>query len=102
MVPEDGIYVADTASLIYSLKDVYPFDLLLQGGVQTTLAERRQFPLSLRKLIAEHEFIPPFKFTNTPPVQVSGANRELVDLLNVFAPPPDCQTPKVSCSSLVR
>ena len=95
----EGINLVDTASLIHSLKGTYPFDLFPQGGVHWNDVGGA---LGVSAVVAEinrlagHEIIPPFKFTYTMSGAGHGADRELVDLLNVFFPPLGYQTPKVS------
>ncbi len=96
---DSGIHVVDTASLIHSLKGTYPFDLFPQGGVHwNDVGGARAVSALIEEInhLAGHEIIPPFKFTYTLSVPTSGADRELVDLLNVFFPPLGYQTPKVS------
>jgi alginate O-acetyltransferase complex protein AlgJ len=94
-----GIHVVDTASLIHSLKGTYPFDLFPQGGVHWNDVGGARAVSAIVEAInrqAGREIIPPFKFTYTMSGVTSGADRELVDLLNVFFPPLGYQTPKVS------
>jgi alginate O-acetyltransferase complex protein AlgJ len=96
---QGGIHVVDTASLIHSLKGNYPFDLFPQGGVHwNDVGGARAVSALVDEInrLAGREIIPPFKFTYTLSVPASGADRELVDLLNVFFPPLGYQTPKVS------
>jgi alginate O-acetyltransferase complex protein AlgJ len=95
----EGINIVDTASLIHSLKGAYPFDLFPQGGVHWNdvggaLAVSAVVDEINR--LAGHDIIPPFTFTYTMSGAGNGADRELVDLLNVFFPPLGYQTPKVS------
>jgi alginate O-acetyltransferase complex protein AlgJ len=93
-----GINVVDTASLIHSLKGSYPFDLFPQGGVHwNDVGGARAVSAIVEDInrLAGHEIIPPFKFTYTLS-GARGADRELVDLLNVFFPPLGYPTPKVS------
>jgi len=94
-----GIHVVDTASLIHALKGKYPFDLFPQGGVHWNDvggAVAVSAVVDEINRLAGHELIPPFKFTYTMSQPAKGADRELVDLLNVFFPPLGYQTPKVS------
>jgi alginate O-acetyltransferase complex protein AlgJ len=94
-----GIHVVDTASLIHSLKGSYPFDLFPQGGVHWNDVAGARAVSAIVDAInqqAGREMIPPFKFTYALSGVASGADRELVDLLNVFFPPLGYQTPKVS------
>ncbi len=94
-----GIHVVDTASLIHSLKGSYPFDLFPQGGVHWNDVGGARAVTAIVEAInqqAGREIIPPFKFTYTLSGVTGGADRELVDLLNVFFPPLGYQTPKVS------
>ena len=96
---QGGIHVVDTASLIHSLKGTYPFDLFPQGGVHWNDVGGARAVSAIVEAInrqAGREIIPPFKFTYTMSVPARGADRELVDLLNVFFPPLGYQTPKVS------
>ena len=94
-----GINIVDTASLIHSLKGKYPFDLFPQGGVHWNDVGGA---ISVSAVVDEinrlagRDIIPPFKFTYTMSGAGKGADRELVDLLNVFFPPLGYQTPKVS------
>ena len=93
-----GINVVDTASLIHSLKGTYPFDLFPQGGVHwNDVGGARAVSAIVEDInrLAGHEIVPPFKFTYTLS-GARGADRELVDLLNVFFPPLGYPTPKVS------
>jgi hypothetical protein len=93
-----GIHVVDTASLIHSLKGTYPFDLFPQGGVHWNDVGGARAVSAIVEDInrqAGHQIIPPFKFTYTLS-GAHGADRELVDLLNVFFPPLGYPTPKVS------
>ena len=94
-----GINVVDTASLIHSLKDTYPFDLFPQGGVHWNDvggAVAVSAVVDEINRLAGHEIIPPFKFTYAMSKPAKGADGELADLLNVFFPPLGYQTPKVS------
>ena len=94
-----GINVVDTASLIHSLKGKYPFDLFPQGGVHWNDvggAVAVSAVVDEVNRLAGRELIPPFTFTYTMSQPAKGADRELVDLLNVFFPPLGYQTPKVS------
>jgi alginate O-acetyltransferase complex protein AlgJ len=94
-----GIHVVDTASLIHSLKGSYPFDLFPQGGVHwNDVGGARAVSVIVDAINqqAGREIIPPFKFTYALSGVAGGADRELVDLLNVFFPPLGYQTPKVS------
>jgi len=99
-----GIDVVDTASLIHSLKGSYPFDLFPQGGVHWNDVGGAR---AVSAIVAEinrqagRELVPPFTFTYTLSGVTSGADRELVDLLNVFFPPLGYQTPKVKFSTPV-
>jgi alginate O-acetyltransferase complex protein AlgJ len=95
----EGINVVDTASLIHGLKGKYSFDLFPQGGVHWNDvggAVAVSAVVDEINHLAGHELIPPFKFTYTMSGAGRGADRELVDLLNVFFPPLGYQTPKVS------
>lgn len=95
----EGIHVIDTASLIHSLKGTYPFDLFPQGGVHwNDVGGALAVSAVVEEInrLAGHEIIPPFKFTYTMSKPAKGADRELVDLLNVFFPPLGYQTPKVN------
>jgi hypothetical protein len=94
-----GIHVVDTASLIHSLKGTYPFDLFPQGGVHWNDVGGARAVSTIVEAInrqAGREIIPPYKFTYTLSGVTGGADRELIDLLNVFFPPLGYQTPKVS------
>lgn len=94
-----GIHVVDTASLIHALKGSYPFDLFPQGGVHWNDVGGAHAVTAIVEAInqqAGREIIPPFKFTYTLSGVTASADRELVDLLNVFFPPLGYQTPKVS------
>lgn len=92
-----GINVLDTASLIHSLKGAYEFDLFPQGGVHWNDVGGAR---AVSAIVAEinrqagRELVPPFTFTYTLS-SARGADRELVDLLNVFFPPLGYLTPKV-------
>jgi alginate O-acetyltransferase complex protein AlgJ len=96
-----GINVLDTASLIHSLKGRYEVDLFPQGGVHWNDIGGAQ---AVSALVAEinrqggHQIVPPFTFTYVLSGVTSGADRELVDLLNVFFPPLGYLTPKVKFS----
>jgi alginate O-acetyltransferase complex protein AlgJ len=93
-----GIDVVDTASLIHSLKGHYEFDLFPQGGVHwNDVGGARAVSAIVEEINrqAGREIVPPFTFTYTLSGVSHGADRELVDLLNVFFPPLGYQTPKV-------
>jgi alginate O-acetyltransferase complex protein AlgJ len=99
---QGAINIVDTASLIHSLKGAYEFDLFPQGGVHwNDVGGARAVSAIVEEINrqAGHEIIPPFKFSYTLSGVTSGADRELVDLLNVFFPPLGYQTPKVSFST---
>jgi alginate O-acetyltransferase complex protein AlgJ len=93
-----GINVLDTATLIHSLKGRYEVELFPQGGVHWNDIGGA---LAVSALVDEinrqagGEIVPPFTFTYTLSSVSSGADRELVDLLNVFFPPLGYLTPKV-------
>ena len=96
---QGGIHVVDTASLIHSLKGSYPFDLFPQGGVHwNDVGGARAVSVIVDAVNqqAGREIIPPYQFTYALSGVAGGADRELVDLLNVFFPPLGYQTPKVS------
>ena len=96
-----GIAVVDTASLIHSLKGAYPFDLFPQGGVHWNDVGGARAVAAIVEEInrqAGRELVPPYSFSYTLSGVTSGADRELVDLLNVFFPPLGYQTPKVKFS----
>lgn len=92
-----GINVLDTATLIHSLKGKYDFDLFPQGGVHwNDVGGARAVSAIVDELNrqAGRPIIPSFTFTWTLS-SAAGADRELVDLLNVFFPPLAYMTPKV-------
>ena len=92
-----GINVVDTATLIHSLKGAYDFDLFPQGGVHwNDVGGARAVSVIVDEINrqAGREIVPTFSFTYTLSSAV-GADRELVDLLNVFFPPLAYLTPKV-------
>lgn len=92
-----GINVLDTATLIHSLKGAYDFDLFPQGGVHWNDVGGARAVSALVDEInrqAGREIVPSFTFTYTLS-SAAGADRELVDLLNVFFPPLAYLTPKV-------
>jgi alginate O-acetyltransferase complex protein AlgJ len=92
-----GINVLDTATLIHSLKGQYDFDLFPQGGVHWNDVGGARAVSALVDEIdrqAGREIVPSFTFTYTLS-SAAGADRELVDLLNVFFPPLAYLTPKV-------
>src|ERR1700736_1949731 len=96
-----GIEVVYTASLIHSLKGRYEVDLFPQGGVHWNDIGGAQAVSAVVEEInrqAGREIVPPFTFTYTLSGVTHGADRELVDLLNVFFPPLGYQTPKVKFS----
>jgi alginate O-acetyltransferase complex protein AlgJ len=96
-----GIDVVDTASLIHSLKGRYEVELFPQGGVHWNDIGGAQAVSAVVEEInrqAGREIVPPFTFTYTLSGVTHGADRELVDLLNVFFPPLGYQTPKVKFS----
>jgi len=101
---QGGINLVDTASLIHSLKRTYEFDLFPEGGVHwNDVGGARAVSAIVEEinLLAGHEIVPPFRFNYTLSRVTSGADRELVDLLNVFFPPLGYLTPKVSFSPSV-
>ena len=92
-----GINVLDTATLIHALKGQYDFDLFPQGGVHWNDVGGARVVSALVDEInrqAGRETVPSFTFTYTLS-SAAGADRELVDLLNVFFPPLAYLTPKV-------
>jgi alginate O-acetyltransferase complex protein AlgJ len=96
---QSGINVVDTASLIHSVRGKYPFDLFPQGGVHwNDVGGALAVSAVVEEInrLAGREIVPPFKFTYALSSPAGGADRELVDLLNVFFPPLGYQTPKVS------
>jgi alginate O-acetyltransferase complex protein AlgJ len=98
---QGGINVVDTAGLIHSLKGSYEFDLFPQGGVHWNDVGGARAVAAIVDEInrqAGREIVPPFKFNYTLSGVAGGADRELVDLLNVFFPPLGYQTPKVQFS----
>jgi hypothetical protein len=101
MLKQAGINVVDTASLIHSLKGSYEVDLFPQGGVHwNDIGGARAVSAIVEEINrqAGHEIVPPFRFSYTLSGVTVGADRELVDLLNVFFPPLGYQTPKVQFS----
>ncbi|MBR1124208.1 alginate O-acetyltransferase [Bradyrhizobium lablabi] len=92
-----GINVLDTATLIHSLKGKYDFDLFPQGGVHWNDVGGA---LAVSAIVDElnrqagREIVPSFTFT-WKLSSAAGADRELIDLLNVFFPPLAYLTPKV-------
>jgi hypothetical protein len=98
MLKQGGISVVDTASLIHSLKGSYEVDLFPQGGVHwNDIGGARAVSAIVEEINrqAGREIVPPFGFSYTLSGVTVGADRELVDLLNVFFPPLGYQTPKV-------
>jgi alginate O-acetyltransferase complex protein AlgJ len=98
ILKQAGINVVDTASLIHSLKGSYEVGLFPEGGVHwNDIGGTRAVSAIIEEINrqAGYEIIPPFKFTYTLSRPMSGADRELVDLLNVFFPPLGYQTPIV-------
>jgi alginate O-acetyltransferase complex protein AlgJ len=96
-----GIPVVDTASLIHSLKGRYEVDLFPQGGVHwNDIGGARAASAVVAEINRQggREIVPPFTFSYTLSGAASGADRELVDLLNVFFPPLGYLTPKVKFS----
>jgi hypothetical protein len=96
-----GIDVVDTASLIHSLKGRYEVELFPQGGVHwNDIGGARAVSAIVEEINrqAGRDIVPPFTFTYTLSGAASGADRELVDLLNVFFPPLGYLTPKVKFS----
>jgi alginate O-acetyltransferase complex protein AlgJ len=92
-----GINVVDTATLIHSLKGTYDFDLFPQGGVHWNDVGGARAVSALVDEInrqAGQPIVPSFTFTYALS-SAAGADRELVDLLNVFFPPLAYLTPKV-------
>jgi alginate O-acetyltransferase complex protein AlgJ len=101
MLREGGINVVDAASLIHSLKGSYEVDLFPQGGVHwNDIGGARAVSAIVEEINrqAGREIVPPFGFSYTLSGVTVGADRELVDLLNVFFPPLGYQTPKVEFS----
>jgi hypothetical protein len=98
LLRQGGIDVVDTASLIHSLKGTYEVELFPQGGVHWNDIGGARAVLAIVEDInrqAGREIVPPFKFTYSLSGVTAGADRELVDLLNVFFPPLGYQTPKL-------
>jgi hypothetical protein len=96
-----GIAVVDTAGLIHSLKGRYEVELFPQGGVHwNDIGGARAVSAIVEEINrqAGREIVPPFTFTYALSGVTSGADRELVDLLNVFFPPLGYLTPKVKFS----
>lgn len=96
---EAGINVLDGAGLIHGLKGRYDIDLFPQGGEHWNDLGGALVVSALARHIniqAGREIVPPFTFTHTLSRPAGGADRELVDLLNVFFPPLGYLTPKVS------
>ena len=96
-VKQAGINVLDTATLIHSLKGSYDFDLFPQGGVHwNDVGGARAVSAVVDEINrqAGRPIVPSFTFTYTLS-SAAGADRELVDLLNVFFPPLAYLTPKV-------
>jgi alginate O-acetyltransferase complex protein AlgJ len=92
-----GINVLDAATLIHALKGQYDFDLFPQGGVHWNDVGGARVVSALVDEInrqAGREIVPSFTFSYTLS-SAAGADRELVDLLNVFFPPLAYLTPKV-------
>ena len=101
---QGGINLVDTASLIHSLKETYEFDLFAEGGVHwNDVGGARAVSAIVEEInrLAGHEIVPPFRFSYALSRVTSGADRELVDLLNVFFPPLGYLTPKVRFSPSV-
>jgi alginate O-acetyltransferase complex protein AlgJ len=101
---QGGINLVDTASLIHSLKGTYEFDLFAEGGVHwNDVGGARAVSAIVEEInrLAGHQLVPPFRFSYTLSGAASGADRELVDLLNVFFPPLGYLTPKVGFSPSV-
>lgn len=94
-----GINVVDGASLIHSKKGQYDVPLFPEGGEHWNEVGAA---LVLSAIVEEvnrqsgRELIPPFRFTYAVSTVQSQADRELVDLLNVFFPPLGYRTAKLS------
>jgi alginate O-acetyltransferase complex protein AlgJ len=94
-----GINVVDAASLIHSKKGAYEVTLFSEGGEHWNDLGGA---LAVSAIVEEinrqagHELVPPFTFAYTLTSAKSRADRELVDLLNVFFPPLGYLTPKLS------
>jgi alginate O-acetyltransferase complex protein AlgJ len=96
---DSGINVLDGAGLIHALKGRYEVDLFPQGGEHWNDLGGALVVSALVKEINAHagrEIVPPYTFTYTLSRPAGGADRELVDLLNVFFPPLGYLTPKVN------
>jgi len=94
-----GINVVAAAGLIHSTKGAYEVTLFSEGGehwndIGGALAVSAIVEEINRQ--AGRELVPPFTFTYTLTSAKSRADRELVDLLNVFFPPLGYLTPKLS------
>jgi alginate O-acetyltransferase complex protein AlgJ len=94
-----GINVVDSASLIHSKKGEYEVTLFSEGSehwddIGGALAVSAVVEEINRQ--AGRELVPPFRFTYTLTSAQNKADRELVDLLNVFFPPLGYLTPKLS------
>jgi alginate O-acetyltransferase complex protein AlgJ len=94
-----GINVLDGASLIHGQKGRYDVDLFPEGGAHwNDLGGAIAVSALVREINAQagRELVPPFTYTYSLSRPGSGADRELVDLLNVFFPPLGYLTPKVN------
>src|SRR4051794_9422958 len=98
LLRQAGIDVVDTASLIHSLKGTYEVELFPQGGVHWNDIGGARAVSALVEAInrqAGHELVPPFTFSYALSGVTSGVDRDLVELLNGFFPPPTHLSPKV-------
>lgn len=94
-----GINVVDGASLIHSKKGQYDVPLFPEGGEHWNEVGAALAVSAITEEIdrqSGRELIPPFRFTYAVTTAHSHADRELVELLNVFFPPLGYRTAKVS------
>jgi len=94
-----GINVLDGAGLIHSLKGRYEVELFPQGGEHwNELGGALVVSALVNEINAQtgREIVPPFTFSYVLSRPAGGADRELVDLLNVFFPPLGYLTPKMT------
>jgi len=99
MLKQAGINVVDGATLTHSMKGKYEFGMFPQGGVhwnQLAVAYSANALVSEINRQRQTRAIPPLEWTYKISSNVTGEDRDLLDLLNILLPRPDYTVPIVS------